>query len=110
VVTRVKRLMILLLMIGMENLCEVGLKLRMLLNEMRESWTEAIVVKLVRRVNSFHPSSSSGKFPAWEKMVGFRSPVTEDSKHLNNALAFWIARSSIRAMEALVISVSATEW
>jgi len=36
-------------------------------------------------------------------MVVFKSPVTEDSRYLNNALEFWMARSSIRAVEAVLI-------
>ena len=60
----------------------------MLLSEIIDSWREDTVVMLVKSLKSFIPSSFSGRFPDWVKMVAFKSPVTEDSRHLNNALEF----------------------
>ena len=64
------------------------LKLKMTLKESMECRTAITVVKLVRILNKEIPSSFSGRLPDLAKMVALRSPVTEDSRHLNRTLAF----------------------
>ena len=67
-------------------------------------------MKLVRSLKSLIPSSFSGRFLDWVKMVAFKFPVTEDSIYLKNALEFWMVRSSVRLRGAASTSVLVTEW
>jgi len=63
VVANMKRLISLLLMVGMLDLCGAELKFKILLNEIMENWIEAAVAKLVRKMNILVPSSFSGRLP-----------------------------------------------
>ena len=110
VVASINKFISLPLMVGILNLWRAGFECRMLLNEIIDSWREATMVKLVDSLNNLIPSLFSGKIPDWVKMAAFKSLVTEDSRHLKNALEFWMSRSSGRAMDAISTSASAMEW